>query len=92
MSKNMRMRLDTGIGLVSCRMLSDLREGERAANQKGPRSECSIGTGSPVARVGISHQKTRDLPLRSLGIPMGSNGILACKSFRYRDHVKKKIV
>jgi hypothetical protein len=41
-----------------------------------------IGTGSPVVRVGISRQKGWDIPLRYLGIPMGSNGILACKSFR----------
>ena len=42
----------------------------------------AVSSGSPVGRAGISRRKGRDLPWRSLGIPMGSVGILACKSFR----------
>ena len=52
----------------------------------------AVSLGYPAGRAGISRQKGRDLPRRSRGIPMGSAGILACKSFRSWDQVKKKIV
>lgn len=47
--------------------------------------------GSPTLDHGISRRQGRDIPWGSLGIPLGSHGILACKSFRNRDRVKKRL-
>ena len=56
------------------------------------RLACRISeTRSHCCELGISRGQSRDLPRRSLGIPMGSVGILACKSFRSWDHVKKRL-
>ena len=71
--------------------LTQTGEQSRTQASSFPLAIQSQSTGYPVAPVGISRRLSRDIPRRSLGIPMGSNGILACKSFRSWDHAKKRL-